>query len=81
MNRLNESKPGENVEIIEIRAGMGLRNRLASMGLFRGSKIKIISNSFKGPVIVAKNGTRFGIGFGASNKIYVKTLNKTDEID
>lgn len=74
MVSLNSVKPGNKVEILEVRSGMGLLNRLASMGIYPGSKVQVVSTSEKGPVIIAKNGARLGLGFGAAKKIFVRYL-------
>lgn len=74
MQSLNSIKPGKKVQIVEIRSGRGLVNRLSSMGLYPGSKIQVISNPANGPVILAKNGSRLGLGYGVANKIYVKVV-------
>ncbi|MFC1726083.1 ferrous iron transport protein A [candidate division KSB1 bacterium] len=74
MQSLNSIKPGKKVQIVEIRSGKGLVNRLSSMGLYPGSKVQIISNPANGPLILAKNSSRLGLGFGVANKIFVKSV-------
>ena len=69
---LSMIKPGEKVEIAEIRAGRGLSVRLANMGFYPGVIIDVISNLKQGPLIIAKEGTRLGLGFGMASKIFVK---------
>ena len=72
---LSMIEPGEKVEIAEIRAGRGLSVRLANMGFYPGVIIDVISNLKRGPLIIAKEGTRLGLGFGMASKIFVRPLN------
>lgn len=69
---LSMVKPGQNVKIKEIRGGKALLSRLANMGIYPGVIIRVISNVGRGPLIISKNGVRFGIGFGMANKIIVE---------
>ncbi len=71
---LNRIRPGEKVEIIDVRAGRGLSGRLASMGFYPGTVVRVISNVGRGPLIVAKEGIRLGLGFGMARKILVRIL-------
>ena len=68
-------EPGEEVEICEIRGGIGLCKRLAYMGIYPGTHLRVISNGRPGPVIVGIGGKRIGLGFGMCNKIMVRALN------
>lgn len=67
-------RPGQNVRIKEIRGGRMLLSRLASMGIYPGVTVKVISNVGRGPVIISKDGIRFGIGFGMASKIFVEMV-------
>ncbi len=73
MRPLSMVNPGEKVELAEIRAGRGLSTRLADMGFYPGVVIEVISNFGRGPLIVAKQGIRLGLGFGMAHKIWVRT--------
>ncbi len=65
------AKPGEVLHIRSIGGGRNLSKRLAEMGLYPGSTIKIISNQ-GGPVIIAVGETRLAIGRGMAAKIFVR---------
>ncbi|RKX70802.1 hypothetical protein DRP53_03830 [candidate division WOR-3 bacterium] len=71
---LSAVEPGRRVEIVEIRAGRGLIMRLATMGFYPGTVIDVISNIGRGPLIIAREGIRLGLGFGMANKIWVRIL-------
>lgn len=71
MKPLTIALPGEKVEIVEIKGGRGLITKLLNMGFYPGVVIEVISNSGYGPLIVAKEGIRLGLGFGMAQKIFV----------
>jgi len=57
-------------KIASIKGGRRFRERLLSMGIKEGDQIRVIKQS-PGPIIIAKNNMRIGIGIGMANKIYV----------
>jgi Fe2+ transport system protein FeoA len=65
--------PGQKVEITEIRGGRGMVSKLANMGFYPGVIVEVIS-SRGGPLIVAKDGVRLGLGFGMARRIYVRVI-------
>lgn len=67
-------EPGRKAEILGIRAGRGLTVRLAHMGFFPGTVVDVISNVGRGPLIIARDGVRLGLGFGMAQKIWVRVL-------
>ncbi|MCK4532751.1 ferrous iron transport protein A [bacterium] len=72
MKALNKTLTGEKVEIVEIRGGRGLVTKLLNMGFYPGVIVEVISNCGYGPLIIAKDGMRLGLGFGMAQKIFVK---------
>ncbi|HDD35659.1 MAG TPA: ferrous iron transport protein A [Candidatus Desulfofervidus auxilii] len=70
---------GQEVEVVSILGGRGMSTRLAYMGVYPGVKLKVIANSFSGPIIIALGEKRFGIGFGMAHRIIVKPLEEKDE--
>jgi len=70
---LSYAKPGL-VKVISINGGRKLREKLLRMGIMEGEIIKVIFNSFPGPVIVQKYGSRIGIGAGMASKIIVQLI-------
>jgi Fe2+ transport system protein FeoA len=67
-------EPGREVRVVDIRAGRTLAGRLARMGIYLGSRIRVISNSISGPMIIGIGDKRIGLGRGKCNKIIVRRL-------
>ena len=65
-------KPGSSARVAAIRAGRGLCNRLASMGLIPGVEVEVVSNTYRGPVVVAVRDTRLVLGRGMAQAIEMK---------
>ena len=63
--------PGQEVTLVDIYGGRGIRSRLYSMGLIPGVKLTVVENS-GGPIMIAINDTRLALGFGMANKIMVE---------
>jgi len=63
---------GEEVTVMDIRAGRGLTKRLAEMGLTPGVTLSIITNHMPGPILVDLRGSRLVLGHGITQKIMVK---------
>jgi ferrous iron transport protein A len=68
---LNMVHPGEEVKIVSVRAGRGLSQRLADMGLTPGTLLTVINSYGAGPVLINLRGTRLALGFGIAQKITV----------
>ena len=66
--------PGEEVTIVDIRAGRGLTQRLVDMGLIPGTPVRIINSQMPGPVIIDLRGSRLALGYGVAQKIIVERL-------
>ncbi|MDD5425631.1 MAG: FeoA family protein [candidate division Zixibacteria bacterium] len=63
---------GKKVKLLTVNAGRGLKARLANMGLVPGVELEVISNSRRGPFIVAMKETRLLLGRGMAHKIEVE---------
>jgi len=74
MYPLNMVDRGKDVEVLRINGGLGMSQRLGRMGIYPGTRIKVINSSSTGPVLVAMGDKRFGLGFGMSHRIFVKPL-------
>jgi len=64
--------PGKEATLISIAGGMGLRTRLADMGLNEGVKIKVLHSHRPGPCVVLVGNTRLALGHGMAQKMLVK---------
>ncbi|MBL0700722.1 MAG: ferrous iron transport protein A [Desulfosarcina sp.] len=71
---LRLANEGESVRISSLRGGKNFRNRLVSMGLNVGSKIKIVQNRSGGKMLVGVEGARLFLGGGMANRINVVIL-------
>jgi ferrous iron transport protein A len=65
--------PGEQVQIVSVRAGWGLQRRLADMGLTPDLKVRVIRSQRHGAVVLDVRGSRLALGRGLAHKIMVKT--------
>ncbi len=71
MTPLTTVTPGQEVTLIDIQGGRGLRSKLYSMGLIPGVKLTLMGNR-GGPIMIAINDTRLALGFGMARKIIVE---------
>jgi len=65
--------PGQEVELVAVHGGWGIRRRLAEMGFNPGVRLKVI-HSGGGPIIVALRDTRLALGRGMAHKIMVRAV-------
>jgi Fe2+ transport system protein FeoA len=65
---------GAKVKIARIVAGRSLHTRLATMGIYEGTTVEVISNVRRGPVIISRGEARYGLGFGMAKRILVTYL-------
>ncbi|MBW2568093.1 MAG: ferrous iron transport protein A [Deltaproteobacteria bacterium] len=69
---LSRIDPGEEVTLIDIDGGRGVRSKLYSMGLVPGITLKILSRNGSGPVMIAVRDSKLAIGRGIAEKIIVE---------
>jgi len=72
---LSEAKSGEVVTIKRFLGGRRFVEKMNAMGLYEGSKIRIIRHApFKGPVLIEEmeSSVRIMIGLGMAQKIEVE---------
>ena len=65
---LSENKQATVVEVV---GGGGLVRRLYELGFTPGTKVRVISSSSPGPVLVDVKGARIALGRGVTMKIIV----------
>ena len=68
---LRMANEGERVRISSLSGGKNFRDRLISMGLNVGSKIKIVQNRSGGKMLIGVEGARLFLGGGMAHKINV----------
>lgn len=79
MKNLSEVKKGEEFRVIEIKGGRGFHSRMASLGLTMGSKVKVLHNYGRGPIIILVRDTRIALGRGEAEKIMVEKEDGTKD--
>lgn len=58
------------VRVMSVAGGRGLLHRLMEIGVRPGDVVEVLQSG-PGPVIIAKDNLRIGIGFGMAHKILV----------
>ncbi len=69
--KLLEVPEGKWVKIVAVKGGLGIRKRLAAIGIYPGATVKVVKTP-PGPMIVEAEGTRFALGKGMAAKIEVE---------
>ncbi len=69
---LTAAQAGQQVLFLRVEGGRQLCHRLAEMGLTPGVRFEVIARGFPGPFVVSLRGTRFMLGRGVVNRIYVR---------
>jgi Fe2+ transport system protein FeoA len=68
-------RDGQQVEIVRVRGGRNMSQRLRELGLIPGSIYRVIRNDFPGPLILADpEGERVVVGKGMARHIFVKVI-------
>ncbi len=71
---------GQTVELVQIEEGRRLRKRLADLGLNVGLTVRVVQNSFAGPLILAvREDSRLAIGRGMAHRIRVAPRNSAPQ--
>ena len=63
---------GKRVRLVAVHSGVGLKGRLAAMGLVPGVEIEVVRNRFRGPFVLEVKGSRMMLGRGMAHKILVE---------
>ena len=63
---------GHTVRLVDVRAGHGLRHRLAAMGLLPNVAVTVLRNEGRGQVIVQVKNTRIVLGRGMAHHVLVR---------
>ena len=71
---LSMVSPGDVVQVVTVRGGLGLQRRLTDMGLTPGAKVRVINNQRPGAVVIYIRGSRLALGHGVAHKIMVASL-------
>ena len=68
---LSKIEKGKVVKIDCVECGHGLQKRLCSFGLCNGTKVRVMKNDKRGPVILKVMDSKMVIGRGQAEKILV----------
>ena len=68
------AKPGEEVILVSIAGGMGLRRRLIAMGLNEGMKFKVLHVRRFGPCVILVGNLRLILGHGMIHRVMVRKV-------
>jgi Fe2+ transport system protein FeoA len=64
--------PGTEFEISEFHSGRTHRKRLAEMGIFIGTVLRVCYGTNSDHIVLCRCGDKFSIGRGMADKIFVK---------
>ncbi|SMO55040.1 ferrous iron transport protein A [Balnearium lithotrophicum] len=71
--RLIDVEEGKTVRVTHVEGGVGLKNRLVSIGIYPGGIVKVVKRP-PGPMILEVAGSRIAIGKGMAAKIEVEEV-------
>lgn len=67
-------KPDKKGTVIEIMGGMGIKDRMMSMGIYIGREVAKLSHiGLRGPVVIKVGRSILALGHGMAMKIFVET--------
>ncbi|MBP8718224.1 MAG: ferrous iron transport protein A [Candidatus Atribacteria bacterium] len=73
---LADVKPGNKVRVVEIKGGLGIRQRLSCLGIHPGDLMIVqASGIMRGPVLVSIHDNKVALGRGVASKILVEVIN------
>lgn len=71
-NRLSSAEVGGRYTVERIEIGGESARRLEMLGMTRKTGIEVLAKKRRGPMIIRVRGTRFALGGGFADGIYVK---------
>lgn len=69
---LSQIEAGQTVKLVSVDAGVGLKQRLAAMGLLQNVQITVVRNWHCGRLIVNVKNTKVVLGRGMAHKVMVQ---------
>jgi ferrous iron transport protein A len=73
---LNCAQRGDEVEVLELRGGWGIRQRLNQIGIHEGDVLLVKRSAmFGGPIVVEVHGTEMALGRGMARHLTVRRVN------
>ena len=74
MLSLAQASSGSRFKVVSLACGRRLAWRLADLGLYIGSELAVERNDGWGPLVLVVLSSRFALGRGAAEKIYVQKI-------
>jgi len=72
---LLELKPNQKAKIVEVLGGIGVRQKLLSLGIYPGREITKLSHFvLRGPITIKVNRATLALGYGMAQKIIVEPI-------
>ena len=65
---LTMALPGDEVMLVSINGGRGIKSRLHSMGLTPGVKLKVLNDGAPGPFLISVRDFKIAIGYGIAKR-------------
>ncbi|NOZ24336.1 MAG: ferrous iron transport protein A [Planctomycetes bacterium] len=69
---LSLATPNQDVEVVDVSGGRGVRHRLTELGFVPGAKLRVVNRGAPGPFLVAARGMRIALSPGMAHKIMVR---------
>ncbi len=70
---LENADTQNDVEVVEILGGAGVRSHLNTLGIHVGDVVRVVERApFRGPVLIEVHGTRVALGRGVARKVKVE---------
>ena len=71
---LSMARPGTRARVTELRGGLGMNRRLASLGIVPGCELVLVRGGPGGPIIVTVGQSQLVLGRGISHRIMIQPL-------
>jgi Fe2+ transport system protein FeoA len=71
---LTELASGARAVVRKVGGGKALASRLAAMGLLVGSRLEVLQNPHRGPVLIRVRDTRIALGRGEATKVLAEEV-------
>ncbi|MEW6356281.1 MAG: FeoA family protein [Planctomycetota bacterium] len=62
----------QDVEVVDVTGGRGLRRRLTELGFVAGTRLRIVNRATSGPFLIALGSMRIALSPGMAHKILVR---------
>jgi ferrous iron transport protein A len=70
---LNRARKGDRMEVVELKGGWGIRQRLQQIGVYEGDVLLVRRRAvFGGPIVVEVHGTEMAIGRETARHVAVR---------